>query len=197
MGLNETEIETIYTPEEVAKRLKLSVATIYKLISEDAFPYFRVGKCYRIPANAITSYMMREGNLARFAASGPITPKSALNFVRLIEGSEEAKKNVAAVIMFGSFARGTAQSESDIDLLVLLKKNSISIQSKISELSSEAMEECDFDEFLSPVKMSVEHWKELKESGSPLYEEIQKEGIILWPRESTFLKTTKSGRGKN
>lgn len=197
MWLNKSELETIYTPEEIAERLKLSVATIYKLISEDVFPYFRVGKSYRIPAGAMTSYMMREGNLARFAALKPVIPRSALKFVHLIENLEEARKNVVAVIMFGSFARGTQQKESDIDLLVILKKNSISVQSKISELSSEAMEGCDFDEFLSPVKMSIEHWKKLKDNSSPLYEEIQREGVILWPKGSTSLKVIESGRGKS
>jgi excisionase family DNA binding protein len=189
--------EAIYTPEELAEKLKLSTATVYKLLNQDKLPYFKVGKSYRIPSQALTAYMMTEGNLKRFIAYAPEIPAAARSFVEHIaEESTKLKRQITAVILFGSYARGIHTEESDIDLLVLLKKTSPEIERQIAAASSKAMASCDFDEFLSPIRMTVDHWHELASMHAPLYEEILKEGIILWPSDLESPKDIENAHAK-
>lgn len=181
--------ELYHTPEELAQRLKLSTATVYKLLANDELPYFKVGKCYRIPSRAFEAYMMREGNLARFIGPRLTVPQAAEAFVGLIEASsEELRKQVVAVVLFGSHARGEPDEGSDIDLLVLVTRCDSKVEGDIAALSTQAMAEGDYDEFLSPIRMSVEHWRMLAAEGSPLVDEIRREGVPLWPRGSRSLK---------
>ena len=83
----------------------------------------------------------------------------------------------AKVILFGSRARKDAKPDSDWDILVLLNKSKI--------------EEQDHDDFtypfwelgwqlnqmIHPIIYSVNDW--LKRKGSPFYENVEKEGIII------------------
>jgi excisionase family DNA binding protein len=182
MRLKNISEEQFFTPEDISEKFKLSVATVYKLIAQDKIPYFKIGKSYRIPAGALDSFIMQEGNLARFMSSGPMVPTAAKQFVKEIEADKDVREKIIAAILFGSYARGNYDENSDIDLLVIVKENTEELQSRLSEISSIAMEATDFEEFLSPVRMSLAHWIELGEQKSPLYDEIQEEGIILWPK---------------
>jgi len=197
MGNMKLATEDIYTPEELAAKLKLSTATVYKLLGQDKLPYFKVGKSYRIPAQALAAYMMAEGNLKRFISFEPKIPAAARSFVeQIMQGPAQLKRQIAAVILFGSYARGTHTEDSDIDLLVLLKKTSPEIERQVAGASSKAMELCDFDEFLSPIRMTVDHWSELASMHAPLYEEILKEGIVLWTNDIELQKDIESAHAK-
>lgn len=197
MVLDDIKNETFFTPEELAERLKLSTATIYKLIGNDELPYFKVGKCYRIPSRALASYIMKAGNISHFIPSAPKTPDAARFFIEKIAETPELENTVVGVVLFGSYARGDYDDNSDIDLLVLLKQNSPQIEEEIASISSEAMEDCNFDQFLSPIRMSLAHWNELATNGSPLHEEIQREGIVLWPKESKSLRVIEHEHARN
>lgn len=198
MRLNDISKETFFTPEELAEKLKLSIATVYKLLSQDKLPYFKVGKSYRIPARAFASYMMGEGNLSHFVSVGPEIPRAAYRFVELVdELSREVKDQIIAVILFGSYARGDHDEHSDIDLLVLLKDTTPELDVQVAALSSEAMAAGGFDEFLSPLRMSIAHWIQLARDGSPLYEEIQREGVLLWSKGSISLEDIEIDHARN
>jgi excisionase family DNA binding protein len=185
MALRNPSQETFLTPEELSARFKLSVATVYKLLAQEKLPYFRVGKCYRIPETALAAYILREGNLARFVPAAPAIPDAARHFIAAVEQLDpKERRSVVAVILFGSYARGDFGEHSDIDLLVIVRANTREIQRRVAELSSAAMEATDFEEFLSPLRMSLAHWRELKEERSPLFQQIEKEGVVLWPRGS-------------
>lgn len=198
MGLNDIAKGLFFTPEEIASKLKLSVATVYKLISQDELPYFRVGKLYRIPMQAFESYIMEGGNLARFVKPTLGVPDAAKRFVELVDESpDKIKKQITAIVLFGSCARGDQSEHSDIDLFVLLAGANAIIEKQISSFSSKAMADGNFEEFLSPIRMSLAHWKTLAENRSPLYEDIQKEGIVLWPKNSGSLKDIENAQRKN
>lgn len=198
MSLNDITKGLFFTPEEIASRLKLSVATVYKLISQSELPYFRIGKLYRIPAQAFESYIMEGGNLARFMGPAPKIPLAARHFVELVDNSSvRIKKQIAAITLFGSYARGDQSEYSDIDLLVLLTSANTAIERQISSFSSKAMAAGNFEEFLSPIRMSLAHWKILVENKSPLYKEIRKEGVVLWPKDLGSLKDIENGQRKN
>lgn len=52
----DTEIETVYTPEELAQQWKVSTETVRALCREDLLGHFMVGRLYRIPESAVTAY---------------------------------------------------------------------------------------------------------------------------------------------
>ena len=51
----------------------------------------------------------------------------------------------------------------------------------IASLSDLAMEKGDYNDLLSVLRMSKEHWKKQQRLKTPLFEEIEKDGILLWP----------------
>lgn len=51
------EIDTVYTPEEVAKRLKVAGGTIRNLIKKGNLFAFQVGGQYRIPEYALDQWL--------------------------------------------------------------------------------------------------------------------------------------------
>lgn len=51
------EIDTVYTPEEIAKRLKVTGGTIRNLIKKGKLFAFQVGDQYRIPEYALDQWL--------------------------------------------------------------------------------------------------------------------------------------------
>lgn len=51
------EIDTVYTPEEIAKRLKVSGGTIRNLIKKGELFAFQVGDQYRVPEYALDQWL--------------------------------------------------------------------------------------------------------------------------------------------
>lgn len=178
-----------YSPEELAQEWKVSTMTIYKLLSKGVLPHFRVGRHYRIPADYLDAYMRQTGNLDRFArvASHPRIkiPKAADTFVKLVKKeSDAARKNIISITLFGSCARGTETNESDIDVLIIVRKLDRRVQAWVADLSDRAMAAGDYSEFLSVMRMSEAHWRQQKKLATPLYKTVSQEGIVLWPKSS-------------
>lgn len=176
-----------YSPEELAQEWKVSTMTIYKLLSKGVLPHFRVGRHYRIPADYLDAYMRQTGNLDRFApvSSHPRIeiPKAADVFVKLVQKeSDAARKNIISITLFGSCARGTETDESDIDVLIMVRKLDRRVQAWVADLSDRAMAAGDYSEFLSVMRMSEAHWEEHQKMNTSLYKSIVQEGITLWPK---------------
>lgn len=84
----------------------------------------------------------------------------------------------AKVILFGSYARGDNNEESDIDLLILVNEETISFadEKKITY----PLYELEFKTglIMSPIVKPLQLW-ENKYRITPLFENIKKEGIEL------------------
>jgi len=80
------------------------------------------------------------------------------------------------LILYGSYARGDAKEESDIDVLVLLKQ----MQSPYTEIRKMGDINNDYllryEYVISPVPTTTERYKTVS---IPLYRNIEKEGIVL------------------
>lgn len=91
---------------------------------------------------------------------------------------EEYADRLIDIILYGSYARGDEDEESDIDLLVLLK----SIEDfwkevhRISEIESKVHEIFDFKILISAIPVSVEDFYNKK---TPLFLNARKEGIRI------------------
>lgn len=175
----------IYTPEELAKVWKVSTMTIYKLINQNKIPHFRVGRSYRIPEEHLQAYAEREGNLGKFLSKkGPVIPEVVFHFLEFLKKEPKSKqKNVLEIRLFGSYARGEATKDSDVDLFVLLEKMDRAIEHWVYHLGELAMEADDYNDFLSSLIMEREHWKKHERLKTPLFRAIEQDGIVLWPKQ--------------
>jgi predicted nucleotidyltransferase len=85
--------------------------------------------------------------------------------------------NYRSGFLYGSHARGTAKSGSDIDILVLMDR--------VDHWSKRAIFDIAYDEFLetgvdiSPLVMSVAEYERQKMIGIPLITEIERDRVLL------------------
>lgn len=168
---------TYYTPEELAEKFSLSLSTIYNLIKKGEIPNVKIGKCYRIPHSALLKYL----NTHTQTEPAVNIPASVKKFAELAELST-VKGSIIDIMLFGSYARGDFDEDSDIDILVVLKKKDSVSGEAIAAMSDEAMASTGYDEFLSVVQLSKEQWEEVTRLKTSFYRSISNEGISLWKK---------------
>lgn len=84
----------------------------------------------------------------------------------------------ATVILFGSFARGQQNKNSDIDLLILVDNDKITYADE--KRIKYPLYDLEFESglIISPLILNRKDW-ESRHSVTPLYFNVQKEGILL------------------
>ncbi len=88
-------------------------------------------------------------------------------------------EHVLAVMLFGSKARGDADAESDIDLLVLVDEESGEFRSNLWRIASDVS--LDYDVVISARIFGQVRWDEARRMRLPLYRAIIADGIPLTP----------------
>ncbi len=86
---------------------------------------------------------------------------------------------VLTVILFGSKARGDADVESDIDLLVLLDAENSGLRSELWRIASDVSLE--YNVVLSARVFSQARWAETRRIRLPLYRAVVADGVPLTP----------------
>ena len=86
-------------------------------------------------------------------------------------------KQVISVLLFGSKARGKSNSDSDIDIYILVKKNTLGVGEKIAEITAAILNE--YEILLSPVSYDLNEERKNLELGSFFFEAVKKEGISI------------------
>ena len=89
------------------------------------------------------------------------------------------RNRVLAAMLFGSKARGDADPESDIDLLVLVDVESSEFRSQLWRIASDVSLE--YDVVLSPRVFGQSRWDETRRIRLPLYRAIVADGVPLTP----------------
>ena len=89
----------------------------------------------------------------------------------------ELGDQIVSITLFGSKVRGDFSKESDIDVLVLIKKKNQRIRKKVAEILTDYLLEYDFP--LSPVLYDLYEYEKNKEIDSFFFKEVEKEGILL------------------
>jgi uncharacterized protein len=100
------------------------------------------------------------------------------HIIQLIKSKIQEKNPEADIILFGSHARGTANEESDWDILILLKSPTITRKIE-QEYRHELFDvELETGEPISTFVFSKDDW-EIKHSVTPLFYNISREGIRI------------------
>ncbi|WP_051276038.1 nucleotidyltransferase domain-containing protein [Desulfovirgula thermocuniculi] len=87
-------------------------------------------------------------------------------------------REVRAVILYGSKARGDAKNDSDIDILLLVNDRGRINRDRIYDFILEAELEHNVD--ISLNIYDAEHFKQLVEARSPFASSVLREGEVLW-----------------
>lgn len=162
--------ETYLTPEQVAEKLQLSLTTIYNLIKSKEIPSIRLGKCFRIPESELFSYIRHPL---------PVIPQVAMNFVKRLKDSP-IKEKVIDVILFGSYARGEHNEDSDVDILLIHKELEPEQREEVIRIEDDASKDVGYMDHMNVMKKSHLQWKILEENSAGIYRTISSEGISLW-----------------
>jgi predicted nucleotidyltransferase len=107
-----------------------------------------------------------------------IAPKVAQIVQQFVSDIQQILKDLlVAEYLFGSYATNTQSPLSDIDILILVSKNSPELQRQMSGLASQYSLE--YDVCLSPILQDIEVWKKNQRARTLFYQEVTTYGIPL------------------
>ena len=85
---------------------------------------------------------------------------------------------LVSVILYGSVARSTQTSESDIDIAVMLRsKENDDMKERMTDIIVDL--ELEYNKVLSVLRIDYEKFK-IWEDTMPFYKNMKEDGVILW-----------------
>ena len=86
---------------------------------------------------------------------------------------------IDSVILYGSVARGTQTDESDVDIAIIMRPGATAeMHDRMLDMVVDL--ELAYDKVLSIIRIDHDRFKEW-EATLPFYQNIRKEGVVLWP----------------
>ncbi len=90
--------------------------------------------------------------------------------------------DVVSITLYGSRARGEAHEESDIDLFVVVRRDTPSLRQALADLAWRVQFE--HDVVISDIIRSVDQLSRMQADRFPYYQNIEREGVLLWKSQS-------------
>lgn len=120
-------------------------------------------------------YKVNKSSIFYPMVSGLLTVQEKAIFEKIISKffGKLGYKDVKAVILFGSFARGDFTEESDIDIL-LITDNKAELKKRVDRLTKEFLEKYDVD--IMPVYFTEKEFKEREEKFDEFVMNVLNEG---------------------
>lgn len=91
-------------------------------------------------------------------------------------------KDLVKVILYGSYARGDYDNESDVDIVAIVHGNRVDLQEQLKAIWDESTElELKYETIISPSVIPYEEFEQYRED-LPYYHNIAEEGveIVAW-----------------
>ncbi len=101
--------------------------------------------------------------------------KALRDFLKRVK--EKFGDRIEKVILFGSYARGDAGEESDIDLLVITGGERFEMQKNLSGVAIDILLETGV--YISAKAVSIEEYSLMKKIKTGFYQNIAREGITV------------------
>lgn len=89
---------------------------------------------------------------------------------------------VLSITLYGSQARGDAKIESDIDVLVVVRRDTPMLRQALADLAWQVQFE--HGVVISDIIRDVEQFNRMRANRFPFYQNIEREGILLWKSTS-------------
>jgi len=105
-------------------------------------------------------------------------PQNVRDALRAAQERLNTEFNIDRILLFGSVVRGTADEESDVDLLIVLRETpDHPVRNRISSIILDINLEHDAN--LSGLVVDQKAWDEGLVSVLPIHEDVEEEGIPL------------------
>jgi predicted nucleotidyltransferase len=96
--------------------------------------------------------------------------------------SADYADEVLSITLYGSQARGEASTGSDIDLFIVIRHDTPALREALADLAWQVQFE--HDVVISDVIRSADQLSRMRARRFPYYQNIEKEGILLWKSPS-------------
>lgn len=166
-----------YSPEDLARKFKISLSSVYKLVRSGEIPSLRLGKIYRIPESTLSRYIQNQQKKGPRSRDIPV---SASTFLSLLGASLRLKNKIHQIYLYGSYARGDFDENSDIDLCLIVDAPDMKDRQTVGRLVEKAMSRHQYRELLSVRVESLEAFERMRKGHYPFVQHILREGEPLW-----------------
>ncbi len=95
--------------------------------------------------------------------------------------SQTLGDNLLRVTLYGSQARGDAAPDSDVDVLIVLRRAADSDRETVHRIAYQLMWDQDFQHVLALNVIDVDHYALLRDRQSSYLGNVEAEGRLLWP----------------
>lgn len=84
------------------------------------------------------------------------------------------------IILYGSEARGEAQPDSDVDLMVVLQRDDRRLKTAVDDAVYDVMWRRDFDRLISVYALPRDQFEAQRSRGFSFIQSVERDGVVLW-----------------